>query len=829
MSSNIPKSEVKVLLAIVILPLVFFWRELIGLTVFAGFDFTRLILPFHQFARHAFSHGYLPEWNPFMFAGFPQIAEGEGGFFYPGNWMMLLPGDQGILMSWNIVLHLILTGYLMYMFLRERGTSVAASGWLALIYQFLPGLILRMETVGLFQAACWLPGFFWTLERSMNIAVRSSGSGNACRNGWHMWTLYSTAQIAFMLLAGSSQIAFYAMIGGFLYLCGYSISGPKPWRRAGLAGLTFISIAIFSVVLSSVQLIPTAMFSELSWRVREADYDYFRIGTWLTLPRLSSLFMFPAVSNASDILYYVSSLGYIGILPLILVGIAINRYKKFMNPILAPFFVLFFGLMLSFGLNFFINEDLIEFPGFNLFRAMGRMILPTVIAFFAMAAMGLDQLFQLARDGKYRRECLDGIIATVIITLILLIWLLFFDNDNNPGLFIPGLTILGVLYLVVAGCLIGFFRNPKPVWLVTVLTIWLALHFVILVPLKTSITMNRRAFNGMIQRMESDFLPDEHKLGFITWQKALISYDENVWDPLLGRVGADPIGVSDVLPVPATGNELTLANISVLNAYTPLVTDRWHRVARDYAAKGLDDIDVASDRLRNILALTRTTAVIAPDSFIGGTGFQDLNVDLTGLFPDNWQALMTPDPVEYISVPRYVEAWSETHWDWFKHWVTEPGYVPVETVCVEVDENTILPDGMEWSAPLTPVEDFDPLLPATGGYMLNPDAVCEITAVTRDIYGAPVMYIDVNADQACWVVIRESNMPGWTATVDRNPVQISTADYLFIGVPVPDGSHQIKLVYRTPGLALGGWISSIGWLIFLLTIALTVVIQKKKS
>ncbi|MCX6645253.1 MAG: YfhO family protein, partial [bacterium] len=282
-------------------------------------------------------------------------------------------------------------------------------------------------------------------------------------------------------------------------------------------------------------------------------------------------------------------------------------------------------------------------------------------------------------------------------------------------------------------------------------------------------------------------------------------------------------------PIPATGNELALANVGILNAYTPLVTDRWHRVAREYAARGLGEIDNASVRLRNILAITRTNAIIAPDSFTGGEGFENLDFDLTSLFPNNWHVIKTPDPVDYISVPRYVEAWSETHWDWFKHWITEPGYVPGESVCVEVDENTVLPDGMEWAEPLTPVGDFDPLLPATGGFELNPESVCEITAVTRDIYGAPVMYIDVNADQACWVVIRESNMPGWTATVDGKPARISTADFLFMGVPVPDGSHQIKLVYRTPGLAAGGWISGAGWLIFLLMIGLTVVIQRKKS
>ena len=828
MNSSTQKSEFKPILAIIILPLVFFWRELIGLTVFAGFDFTHLILPFHKFARHAVTNGFLPEWNPFMFAGFPQLAEGEGGFFYPPNWIMLLPGDQGIQLSWNIVLHLILTGCLMYMFLRNRGISIAASGWLAIIYQFLPGLILRMETVGLFQAVCLLPGFFWTLDRSVTIATQAGDLKNAIKSGWHKWMLYTTALVAFMLLAGSSQIAFYAMVGGFLYLCGFSISGPKPWRRAGLAGLTFVLIAIFSAILSAVQLIPTALLSELSWRVREAGYSYYKIGSWLTLPRLSSLFMFPSVSDTSEILYYVSSLGYIGLLPLILVGIAINRYKKFMNPILAPFFLLFFGLMLSFGLNFFINEDLIVFPGFRLFRAMGRMILPTVIALFAISAMGLDTLFQLVRDDKHKRVCLNGIFAVSIIAAILLVWLLFFENENHPGLFIPGLVILGALLVPLLICLTGFFRTLKSSWIVALIAVWFIFHFIILIPLKTAITMDRQSFNKSIEKLSMDFYPSE-VLEPTKWPNVLISYDENVWDPLIERVSSNPSGIGDILPIPATGNELTLANIGVLNAYTPLVTDRWHRVAREYAAEGLDDIDIASDRLLRILSLTRTDAIIAPDTFLGGEGFHEVSVDLSVLFPDNWHTLSTPETVPFVSIPTYTEAWSDSHWDWFKHWITQPDYQTGDWVCVEVNDATVLPDGMEWTEPLTSVENFDPELPATGGYQLDPELSCEITAVTRDIRLAPVILIDVNAGQPCWVVIRESNMPGWTSTIDGNPVQIATADFLFIGIPVPEGSHQVKLEYKTPGLAAGGWISGIGWVIFLLTLAFPVAFQSKKS
>lgn len=65
--------------------------------------------------------------------------------------------------------------------------------------------------------------------------------------------------------------------------------------------------------------------------------------------------------------------------------------------------------------------------------------------------------------------------------------------------------------------------------------------------------------------------------------------------------------------------------------------------------------------------------------------------------------------------------------------------------------------------------------------------------------------VDLVADApaASILVCSESNMRGWTATVDGHPVQILAANYAFRGVEVPAGSHTVQLRYRPPGLYLG--------------------------
>jgi len=67
--------------------------------------------------------------------------------------------------------------------------------------------------------------------------------------------------------------------------------------------------------------------------------------------------------------------------------------------------------------------------------------------------------------------------------------------------------------------------------------------------------------------------------------------------------------------------------------------------------------------------------------------------------------------------------------------------------------------------------------------------------------------VNVGAPGPALLVLNDLDAPGWTATLDGAPASIQTVNYLARGVWVPAGSHQIGFGYRTPGLAAG-------WLVF---------------
>jgi uncharacterized membrane protein YfhO len=90
-------------------------------------------------------------------------------------------------------------------------------------------------------------------------------------------------------------------------------------------------------------------------------------------------------------------------------------------------------------------------------------------------------------------------------------------------------------------------------------------------------------------------------------------------------------------------------------------------------------------------------------------------------------------------------------------------------------------------------------------------------------YNAEHVVIQTNSDTPGYLVLTDSNYPGWIATVDGQPVPIETAYGLFRASALPAGHHTIEYIFDPPSLKQGAAISSIAlatWLTFLI-LALT--------
>ncbi|TSC32266.1 YfhO family protein [Corallococcus sp. Z5C101001] len=62
------------------------------------------------------------------------------------------------------------------------------------------------------------------------------------------------------------------------------------------------------------------------------------------------------------------------------------------------------------------------------------------------------------------------------------------------------------------------------------------------------------------------------------------------------------------------------------------------------------------------------------------------------------------------------------------------------------------------------------------------------------------------------LVVNDAYQPGWSATLDGQPVSILPADVAVRAVVVPAGQHVVELRYRTPGLTAGLLLGAAAWL-----------------
>ncbi|MEM9776540.1 MAG: YfhO family protein, partial [Chloroflexota bacterium] len=78
---------------------------------------------------------------------------------------------------------------------------------------------------------------------------------------------------------------------------------------------------------------------------------------------------------------------------------------------------------------------------------------------------------------------------------------------------------------------------------------------------------------------------------------------------------------------------------------------------------------------------------------------------------------------------------------------------------------------------------------------------------------ARLLRLAVEVDQPAYLVIAETNFPGWYATVDGSPVQIEQAYGAIQAICVPAGQSKIELAFRPMIFAWGGALSALGLIV----------------
>ena len=354
--------------------------------------------PWRHWAAERWASGELPLWAADVGGGFPLMADGQTGVFYPPNVLLgaLLPSEHAL--SVGILLHTLLAALGAFWMCRRLGRSVEASLFGGLGFALSGFLVAHTTYAGMLSVASWAPiavGLAWEL-RSLRAAACFAGVTAAVLTAGH-------PQGAVLVLALAGLV--------FLYRA--------PWKlHLGAGGF------LGGLLIASPQVLATWELVRTSAREGGVDAAFGSIGSlppWeavnAVLPR------FWGWERPADIpLTYVhkgaayfgtgenhwEDCFYLGLPLVVLAGLAlVARGPRFWKGVLVGSFVLMLG---KYGLVWLALRQL---PVFDHFRFPVRFALVFTLAAVVLATGALDRI-----DGARLRRGALALLALVVLAAL---------------------------------------------------------------------------------------------------------------------------------------------------------------------------------------------------------------------------------------------------------------------------------------------------------------------------------------------------------------------------------------------------------------------------
>jgi uncharacterized membrane protein YfhO len=102
------------------------------------------------------------------------------------------------------------------------------------------------------------------------------------------------------------------------------------------------------------------------------------------------------------------------------------------------------------------------------------------------------------------------------------------------------------------------------------------------------------------------------------------------------------------------------------------------------------------------------------------------------------------------------------------------------------------------------------------------------SSVTLTAYEPNELKYDVNSSKGGVLVFSEIYYPGWTATVDGQPVEVGRVNYVLRALQLKPGKHQVVLQFFPKSVDTTETIAYFGYFLLLLAVLLVAYLEWKK-
>jgi uncharacterized membrane protein YgdD (TMEM256/DUF423 family) len=766
--------DIVIIAILALLPALFFWRLIAPnpadrMSIPAG-DFTGQYYPLRAYAARELAAGRLPLWNPSPYGGQPALADIQSGALYPPQIVeALLLGWLGLgFPVWALELQVIahfawaaVGAYLLGRRLAGRAgarprTARLAGTVTSLVFTYsgyLTGFPVQQLTI--LEVSAWLP---WVV-----LAMEEIGSWRLEIRDWRLeirgWVLAGLA-LGVSLLPGHPQTSLYVLYTAVAFYLFRAIeqsaishqpsaidaddTSPNTQyatRNTNLASrfpLPALRPLIFALLLAgalaAAQLLPTLEFIARSPR---ADMSYEAVSFGLPLHELVSL-VYPG--------YFGGSPEYVGILPMVLIGLALAVGRPKRDVIFWTVTGLL-AMLLAFGGNTFLYPIFyLAAPGFDAVRDQERAFLVYALSAAILSGYGalalaspLDRA-RRATLGRYARGLRILFVAGLALTALFFYgWLASQQRDLFGGVLrhhVFGLILLAGSLILLALRPMRALRRP---WGMALLAGWIAFNL---------FSVNWR-FNLEQPGAAGPYAPTP-LTDYLRAQAAAAAEPIRIASAglLPGGAGAATVyGLQDI----AGNTPLHLAAVEAFEAGVP-EWRRWQLLNVRYVLSGRD---------------------------LDGPG-------LTRVFPAGDSL---PPPQGQVRVYAMGDPFPRA---WVVHGVE---VIPDERAALArlgADDFDLRRAAVVAEPLSLPLSD-----PGTG-------STARVTA-----FAPNEMTVEVSAAADGLLVMSEVYYPGWQASVDGAPAALVRADGLLRGIPVPQGQHIVRMWYAPGSVGLGLAISGL--------------------
>ncbi len=385
-------------IALVALILVFFSKLFFPLSIFITPDYGRSDLlhfniPVRTFSQEALKKLQLPLWEPALGQGYPLLDEGQIGFFYIPNIVLfgLLPFALAFDLSYVATFAVAAIGT--FLMSKSLGLGQKGSFLAAITFAFSPIFVLQISHLNLIQTAALTPWLFWLtnayFEKKKNI-----------------YLLLLPFFLSQQIFVGFAQLWVYSLTGLAIFIA-YKIklsktSGAQKTKVVAI----FMSVLIFTLILSSVQILSSATLTKESGRIGGADPAKILLDFPYKPKNLLTVFNPYILGNVANGTYPHYQAGvwgvfwednsYFGIIQLVLVlGLIVSLFFKSatsQNKKVIFWIALgFLALTLSLG-PYAPLHPIFSFPPYSYFRVPARFLMLFFLSIAVVSGFALDKI-----------------------------------------------------------------------------------------------------------------------------------------------------------------------------------------------------------------------------------------------------------------------------------------------------------------------------------------------------------------------------------------------------------------------------------------------------